>query len=319
MSLLNILSDIARERGLTDTQSERDSRVDDINSAAKELHDCCDIPEALDEEVFDINVESQQVALPGYVGKVRGHRYFDTRLAIDGDDARNRYNYSNCAENELWYMQWRQKRTSALQRELSNQSVLKFSVPIAEDADVTLQVSGKTDKSHRLMETVTLTAGSLEVITSANWISVESITKLATTKYNITVKDVEDRTVATILNSELLSNYIVYQIADTEGFQLPAETSGVEILFKKKFQPFVNDGDCFHGTDRYDRAIFWKYMETISRKSEDAILFAAKCKAIMRELLTDDEAGKRRKIKFSNKAWFNVPYRSYGNPYGYQS
>lgn len=308
MPLLNILTDIAKERGATSTVAERAVRVADVNAAALEIHNSTDVPEAMDEDVFDINVTTQQVALPSYVDKIRGHRYFDSRLAVDVDDGRNRYNYLNCGENELWYQQWRKKRTTALQRLINNQSILKFSIPLANGEPFSLDIVGQTDKSHRIIETVNFSATDIEKITAFNWKDVESITKSLLTKYNITVKDVEDNVLAIILNSEYISSYIVYQIADTEGFTLPTNTAGVEIIFKRKFQPFKNNKDTFHGTDIYDKAIFWKYMEHNSRDAEDAASYQIKCRQILTQLIDTEEAGIRRKIKFSQVAYWYLPY-----------
>ena len=308
MPLLDILTDIAVTEGQTNSDAEKAARIYQVNKAAREINKRVDVEECLREEVFDINVSSQQVALPAYVDRVRGMRYFDGRQAIDLDSMRNRYNFNFAGENELWYLQFRRKETKALSREISNQSVITVSIPLANVEAFTVTLTGKTDKSERISETLSFSATDLEKTTTSNFETVESVVKNKITKYNVSFYDVEDNLLGEVLNSEYKSSYQIYQIQDTENFSLPVSYSGIEISYKYKYQPFQNDFDCFLGTDKYDDAIVWKYLENQSRDAGDAVAYRAKCDAVIRDIASDDGTGQRTKLNFKPNAFLNLPY-----------
>jgi len=305
--LVDILTDIAIEIGQTSSNEDRDALILRINKAAEEVHEIYDLQEGKDEKVFSFDIEdSPQVALPSYIFQVRGMRCHDGRQFIELDDIRNRYNYQRYAENDLWYLRYRKKKDSPLSRAINNQSILKVSVPIAETAAFEVTVTGSTDNSYRISETLLFAAGDLQKETTVNFTNVESIVKNVITKYNVIIKDVEDNVLGMILNSEYQSHYKIYQIGDSDNFNLPVESSGIEVWFKYKYQPFKNNTDCFLGTSRYDKAIFWKFMEHHSKKVEDALAFSEKCGQAIAATTVDNDAGTRKMISFKPQAMFDV-------------
>lgn len=318
MPLSDILVDIAMTEGQVTSASEKAARIYRVNKAAREINKRVDTEEANREEVYDLNVSSQQVALPAYVDRVRGMRYFDGRQAVPLAAMQNRYNFNYAGENELWYLQFRKKESTILCREISNQSVIAVRVPLPNEEAFTVTLTGKTDKSERVSETLSFSATDLEKVTASNFIAVESAVKNKITKYNIGMFDVEENLLGEILNSEFKSVYQIYQLADTEGFTMPVSYSGVEVLFKYKFQPFKFDDDCFMGTDKYDDAIVWKYLENNSRDADDAKAYRAKCDMLLNDLASDDQAGQRTKINFQPNAYVNMPYTYYARrPFRY--
>jgi len=318
MPLLDILTNIALDIGQTSNASDKAARIFKVNQAAREIYRASDLEIGLKEEVFDFDVDdSQQVALPPYVGRVRGMRYYDGRQAISLDDMRNRYNFNFTGENELWYLQWRKKEIRPLYREIQNQSVLTLSIPIAETEAISITIIGKTDKSERIGETLVIAAGSLEVDTTNNYIEVESVVKNRITTYNVDIFDVESNQIGEILNSEYQSYCQVYQIADSDNFT-STNTTGIEIWFKYKFQPFKNDNDCFLGTDEYDDAIYWKFMEHQAKDVKNAAVYRAKCQEVLTQTFGNEQAGQRTKINFKPNPYLNLPYSYAGGPRRYQ-
>lgn len=307
--LLDILTDIEAENGRL-IGSSRDLVISRINSAAKEIHESVDLEEGLEEEIVNFNQENAQtIALPAYMDKVRGARFVDGRLAITIDDMRNRYNFAWWSENETWYLKPRSRGKSALSRSIDNQSVLILSVPVLEPTSFTVTITGKTDRAQRFQETVTFLTTDLQKQTLGNYLSVESISKSRITQSDLTIKDVEDNILGQVLNSEYHSEYRIYQIMDEEqGAILPANFSGTEILYKKKFQPFKNNGDMFLGTSRYDKAIFWKYFEHRTKNPKESGLFLLKCNQVLSQILNNDAGGVRRRINFKPQPFFKMPY-----------
>lgn len=318
MPLLDILTDLAMEIGQTNSDAQKNARIYRVNKAAREIYRLVEPEEAGREEVFSLNVDSQQVALPAYIGRVRGMRYFDGRQAISLDDMRNRYNFNFAGENELWYLQFRKKEVGALSRSLDNQSTLTLTLPIEEAEEFTVTITGKTDKSERISETLTFTTTDLSKETEANFVSVESITKSRITQYNISVYDAEDNLLGEVLNSEYQSYYQIFQIADTEGWQSTNMLDSVEVWFKYKFQPFKNDTDCFLGTDIYDDAIYWKFLEQSAKKVEDASAYMKKCSQVLSQIFQSQQNGQRTKINFKPNPFLNLPYTDVGRPFRFR-
>jgi len=310
MALIDILTDIAIEIGKAGSDGDTSARIYRINKAAEELHDANDFDEALEEKIFNFNVgNAQTITLPAYVYKVRGARYSDSRLAVTIEDMRNRYNFAWLNENETWYLKPRYKGTSPLSREINNQSTLILKIPIADTTSFTVVVTGETDKSNRISETLTFSAGTLEKETVNNYISVESIVKSRITTYDIIIYDVENNEIGRILNSEYQSYFTLWQILDEEsGSILPTDFSGVEVLYKKKFQPFKNNEDCFLGSSRYDKAIFWKFMEHRTKDNKEMGAFNLKCIQVLSQIYEGDNSSKRRRINFRPSPYFNMPY-----------
>ena len=315
MSLLDIQTDIAIEIGRAATDGDKAARTYRINKAAEEIHDACDFEEGMDEAIFNFNPSTdgaQVITLPPYVFKVRGGRYADSRTPITIDDIHNRYNFQWNYENETWYLKPRYKGQSPLARDIANQSTITLTIPVADTNAFTVVITGETDRANRISETVSFPVGTLSVESVGNYLRIESIVKSRITDSDVTILDAESNELGKILNSEYQSQYTLYQIMDEEqGTTLPTNFSGMEILYKKKFQPFKNDQDCFLGTSRYDKAIFWKFMEHRVKDVKEAMAFQQKCTQVLSQMFENDTAGKRRKINFKPSPYYNLPY-NYG-------
>lgn len=317
MPLQDILLDIAKDLGKPANQSETDMRIIDINNAVHEIHTACDLPESLKEEIFDINLPSQQVVLPAHIDKIIGMRYCDTRLSIDSDSSANRYNHQNMGEHEVWYLQWRSRGWSALTRDIQNQSVLTFRFPtgLSNGAAFTITITGQTDKSRRISETLEFSETDNTKTSVQNWVAIESIVKSTLTQYDIIVEDPDGNEMAVLPNSEYQSLYQNYQLYDTDSFANPQNQSGVEVLYKHKFFPFKNNQDTYFGTNRYDKAFYWKFMELRAKSVDTAQAYHAKCKQVIVDALSDHERTVRRKINFSRVTFWDLPYTKYTNAY----
>jgi hypothetical protein len=91
--LIDILNELSAQYGYNLANAEEKSlAISRVNYAAKELHTLTDIEEASDEIVVDINQNTQQVALPEGIGRIRGVRYYISRAKVEIDHRRNRSN-----------------------------------------------------------------------------------------------------------------------------------------------------------------------------------------------------------------------------------
>ncbi len=306
---LDLLKDIAAEEGLTlSDPNHKALAIVRANQAAKELYDSNDLKDSLREGVFDINQGESQVALPWFVDQVRGMRYYDNRMPVTPEYLSNRY--GGGIGNEIWYLKWREKENSVLQRELANESIIKFVIPLPETKDIKITINGPTTNSAKWSEIVTLLKDTTEVSTVGNYKSpLISLSKDRLTDYDIYAYDVDENQVSVLPNCLYTSYFTIYQIYDyTPPPTTTSQFSAVEVLFKRKYVSMQQDTDEFICGSRFEKAIFWKYMEHRSKDAITALSYQTKAKQIILEIEANEKAGKRERINFIAGPWFKLPY-----------
>jgi hypothetical protein len=313
MALINILRMIEASEGIPAT-SDADQKVlvtARINEAAKELYEDQDFNEAKREDIFNIDVASQVIALPWYVEYIRGWRFFNSRLPGVVDTKDNRYNEGH--GNETWYQKWRSKGFSPLMREISNESTLTFTIPEPEQEDITINIIGATALASKNQETVVIPAGSLSVESVGNYTKVNNIIKSAPCGFDITVTDAEDNVMSIIPNHRTYALYHIIQIFDWDNMYLTSTSAQVEILYKEKFNELVNDYDEFLFGDKYDKAIYWKYLAHQSKDQAVTQAFEEKCFGVLQKIADNESIGLRRVMNFRKSPYMKMPY---GQPFG---
>lgn len=310
--LLDILKELAAIGGEElDNTAQRDLLVARINHAAREIHDSTDLEESLQETILDVNVSSQRIALPPFIYQVVGLRNYLDASVKRLDNIKNYFNDS--PSNEPWDLQWRQVKSAPNQRELSNESVLKATIPLKNEESFDVIISGTTQHAYRESETLNFGPDDTEKTTLKNFREpLDSIKKSRKTKYNITIWDVENNSIAVIPNTDKKAFYKVIQI-DNNSLSIPTTFSAVEVLYKVHFTPGSDDTDVFWFTDKYDRAIIYKYRELFGSDSvETALAFNAKAKQELDSMLRTEKRGVREKINFAINPFFRMPYARSG-------
>lgn len=308
MSLRTILIDLGADLGIDITSdSERALAVHRINQAAQEIYEANDLIGSLREEVFDPNTTTQQVALPFYVGQIRGIRYYDStsRQRITIQDIRSRWNHG--MGNEVWMLRWRLISNKwPLKQNINNQSALVLSVPMAEEVCFNVTIIGQTSNSTRINETITFCPGDLTHTTKNNWKNIESIRKDITTKYDITVKDVDDVELSVIPNICHSPSYVILQVLDYEI----SSQYAIEILYKLAYFPFKEDDEDFIvGHSSYDKAIYWKYLEHEYARNKDpdgALAAHTKCDEVISQIMNNNDSGTAKTINFAPNPYFQM-------------
>jgi hypothetical protein len=304
-----ILRKCAKEVGINlNIAAQRLLLVDDVNAAAKELYQSSDLLDSLDEEVFDFYEDNEnQIALPSYAEHVRGMRNFDGRYAIDLEDPKNRY--FQALNTEIWNCRFRKKKESALSRDISNQSRLVFNIVEPEETDIVISIIGRTPNSSQLAETVVLVAGELFVETTYQYVSVNKISKDRATTFDVFIQDVNETELGVIPNNVLSTKYTVFQVMDDISSNDPSSTNAaIEVLFKRRFVPMVNDEEEFQCGDRYDDAIVWKYLENRAKDPLQGSILHGKCNKVVNAILDDAKLGVRERINTVPGPFFKLPY-----------
>lgn len=311
--LLDILKDIKSETGRDYLQSSQKAILTSrVNDAAKEIYESQDLEGSLDEQVFDLAVNSQLVALPWYAAYPRGWRYFDGRMSFKSNDIKNRYN--DGIGDEVWVYNFRSIRYSPISRDLTNETRLTFTLASAESVEFNIKIAGSTSISERITDTITFPVGTLSVSSILTFKTpIFSIIKSIPTSYNITVTDAEANEIAFLPNHRTRSYFHIIQILDTETLPVYTTNAGVEILYKLRFNKMNELYDEFLYGDTYDKAIFWKYLEQNSKDPISAAGFQLKCNQVIDSIKSDAKIAKREKLNLPANAYFNS--KMYGSKY----
>lgn len=302
--LLNILEDIAADIGLNlAVAREKNLAIIRVNQCAKEIFDAEDIAGSMREQVFDLNVLTQQVSLPHYVGEFRGWRYYDARMKIAINDLQPRYHYGR--GSEVWLLKHRFIGKFPLARFISNQSVLRITSAIPTPEEFTISISGRTPNSAAVTEKLTFAVGDTIKQTVNNWIEVTAIAKNVQTTYDQKFTDLEGNDLGTFPNASLTSEFTIIQVLDYES----TNYNTVDCLYKVKFYPFKDDYDVFCCGNEYDKAIYWKYMEHEASRREDkdtAIAALLKCNSIVKQISNSKEIGVEKLVGFCENPYMNL-------------
>lgn len=275
-----------------------------INDAVEDIYRVNDLVGSIQEQIiYWADLDSKMLSLPHYILEIRGLRWYEGGSQIVMQTPHARYQTNGYGQSSL---NWREVGQSALSRQITNASTLTFTLPLAETVAVVITVIGQTPNSTRLAEEVTIPAGSLSVDTVNDFVLVKTISKEDTNTYDIAITDADGVSLGSIPNTELKSQYKVIQVNDDRLLN-PTQLSGVEILFKRRLTPLVEDLDeVLDG--RYDEAIYWKcisnWYSTQDDKAQEAILSLQQAKAIMEQVATEYGATKEQNLQFDyNKCY----------------
>lgn len=310
MSLKSIRASIAAEAGYHPDSSTDDKAYlnSQINQVASELYSQHDLTGSLAEVIaFFTDFTEKLISTPWYVATIRASRYYDCPMGITLRDIRPRYATDGWS-NQLF--DYREIGTSSLAIQLSEWSSLVFSLPEGEvsEKDIIISVVGQTPVASQVEEQVTLVAGQNSVTTVNNWIEAPRvIEKNTTNNFDILVADVNENELAIIPNSELQSRYTIWQVQD-DSFVNVAVWNSMEILYKERFRPLVNDYDEFL-SGKYDEVLIWKFLDEYWSKQEGKgdLAIGANARWVAKLGFVNQDKGKGKKIELQT-----VPNKFYG-------
>lgn len=289
MSVSNILSLTSAKMGLNPSDAgQRAVLLRFLNEAAYELYMQSDMAGSLMEQVFKVNGD-QTIALPSYVGELRALREYTSMIPWSINQMRPRYNQSNWSD---FWRNWRLKNRSPLMSSITNESVMLVVVPSVEATPITVTITGRTAAANQITETVTV--NSTSVATTNVFIDVVAVSKSQITDYDVTITDIDGKTLTVIPNNELQA---WYQIVDVSTMPwLPTTTSSLdhylEVLYKKALPYLSNDGDEFPAPG-YDHILSNKMMQIWAQEEGKADLALAYDQLTTRSLARKHEEANR--------------------------
>ena len=316
MSLKNILLDVSSVLGLDIANADELAyHIAKINEAAEELYRSNDIPDCLREQLFSFDdSETFQVALPSQVDKIRAIRLYDTnRGQVSVEDMRPRYHKNRWGGVGKLRFQIKQQN-ALLQRSINNAALFTFTLKEVETVPVVINIVGKTTKSSRFSETLTIPAGNLSVITTKSYEEFIAIEKSSLNNYDITITDVDDEIMGEIKNYELSPRYTILKIREDDFSYLTNNSYPLnlfECLYKTAFIPFRNNYDEFPCRN-CDKLIAWKFIEhyAIFKGTPElqglAVNAATKVEQILLELNRNNDEGIDLKAEYQKNPMFEA-------------
>lgn len=310
MAFKNIIIDFMLHSGMEITNPDQLAYAKSlINTAAKELYKEVESNQVFREQLFIFDSTQLQVALPYYVHKVRGLREFNTAVKLTLEAMMPRYSADGW--NDSWSrVKWREKARAALAHDIENDGVLTFTLPDEAPEAFSVIIIGSNLKSSRIQEIVTFNIGDTQKTTVNSFINVETLRKNIPTTYDIIVTDLNENELAVFPNSEVESRYTILQISDYPLYEQTTDTQYIEVLYKTRFTPFVNDFDEFPAGSDYDIAIYWKTLEFWYARKEGKITESAASKqqaqTYKEQTDQEDQVSQEKKINFLPNSFYSL-------------
>lgn len=258
MSVKFILSQAGNKMGLDPSvEKQRSVLLRYLNEGAAELYDQADLTGSLEECLFKVNGD-QTVSFPTYFGDLRAARPFDSQIPMHINQMRPRYNVVNWPD--MW-RNYRIKNKHPLSKTVTNQSVVTVSVHAVETPPIEVTITGPTDYSACVTETLVMDA--VTKTTSETFNDIMSLTKDRVNDYNAILTDVDGQELGMIPNNQLFSLFL---IVDVSTFPFSNNNGGsqeahwVETLYKKRLTVLSKDSDEFPCAG-YDNVLVNKMMQ----------------------------------------------------------
>jgi hypothetical protein len=268
MSLKSIRTKIASETGYHPDTSDDDKIYlnAQINDSLENLYNSTDLVGSLYEVIVFFDLDTKLVSLPHYVGNVRGCRYYDSPYLVTLRDIRPRFATDAYG---IQLTDFREIGQSTLGVQLTEWSKITFSLPEGEVAekDITIAVIGETPIASRVEEQIIIHEGENTATTTNNWREAPKvIQKNDVCAMDIFITDVNGRDLGVLPNYLLSPRYLIWQIRD-DNMVGQTTINSIEVLYKEKLRPLVNDYDEFL-FGKYDDIIAWQFLELYWTKQE---------------------------------------------------
>jgi len=290
MALSYILQQVGYKCGLNPSvDGERAVLLRFVNTAAKELYHMSDMAGCLEEQCYKIN-SNQTIALPDYVGQIRAMREQYSHIALKLSQMRPRYNQFNW---ESEWRNWRLKGLYPLQTSLTNQSYLTISVKAVESTPVVVNISGTSDGSSNMFETVVMTSTTMTTVNEYN--DITSFTKSAVNQYDVILSDADGNQISYIASDKLRALFQIVDISALPWYppNINPLLGWVEVLYKKALPTFSNDTDEFPAPG-YDEVIITKCLQLWAEEDKDAnsaIQYYNKAQQMLAQIHEDTNRG----------------------------
>ena len=309
MSLATIKLAVTRKLGIGSDADSQSWLVDAINKAAREAYAGTDLVGSVCEQYFQYRVDENQATFPHYVGHLRAIRGSNLRYPIDVMALSPRYHRS--AWDSANQFKFRVRNVTPLMQHSLNSAPLTITIPKAVATDVSVVVTGSTERAAKARETITIPAGSTSAIGQFSFSptglmpqGVSTLTK-GLTEYDVAVTDADDTVLAVLASNRRYSRYVIVELFERTKIATMTNTA-IEVLYKQFLPELVEDSDELP-IDGYDDAIVWKVLENEAGKPDDALAYRAKYEAVCNAISADAEHSIQTPIDMGRSRFISSP------------
>lgn len=316
MSVKYILNQVGNKTGLNPADTaQRETMLRWLNEAAPELWVQSDMANSLVEQVFKVNGD-QTIALPHYVGQLRAVREFFSQIPWHINQQRPRYNVSNWSD--MW-RNWRIKGQQAFTTSVRNESVLVITVPEVEIPPIEITITGPTENSSSICETVVMDAVSKNTVNQFI-ADPTGASKNRVNQFDVTISDIDSLEMTKIPNNMLETCFLVVDISSFPWSpqSVSQQDHYVEVLYKKTLPYLKNDGDEFPAKG-YDNVLVNKMLQLWAEeqgKTEMALGYDAKATRSLARIHEDQNRATEDTVIFVPNAHDTLLWRLRNRPYG---
>lgn len=308
--LSNVLIRLAANTGLHPVQ-QRTTLVNLLNQAADELYNMLECNKIYREVTLVVAPDSV-VALPSFIGELRGMRMHTNELPFDlASMSSPRYVSTTLS---FKFKNWRDKGDSAIQFIPTTFGQLTFSTTVVEDSPISIIVSGQTNKAFRIEETVVMDSLSKST-TNLFGPRIDSIACLSNRSSDVVVTDALGNVLATLYNTDKKTRYkivdvsqIFWTLDSSDGNSL------IDVCYKIPKTVLSNDSDSFYAGDDFDNAWFAMamsiYLKPQTGRADEAMQFKADAIQSCQSAKESGEAEIVKKVGYGRNKFFGL-FRKY--------
>jgi len=308
--LTEVLTRIAADTGFDPVQ-QRSALINLLNQGARELYNMLEC-NALYREVTLVVPPDSVIALPSFVGQLRGMRMHTNELPFDlASIGQPRYTATTL---QFKFKNWRDLGISAILTYPTTVGPLTINCPLVEQSPVEIKISGQTNIAQRLEETILIDENT---VTTINLFGPEiyGITCVSDRTADITISDANGTLLAILYNNDLKTRYkkvdvsqIFWTLDTQEGQSL------IDVCYKVPISRLTEDSDAFYAGDDYDNAWYSMcmhlFLTPLQGRGDEAL--AAKAAAI--QACTAAKEGSEqeiiKKLFFGRNKFFGI-FRKY--------
>lgn len=308
--LIDVLTQVAADTGL-DSVQKRDLLLQLLNRAAREMYDLLE-SNKLYREVTLVVPSNKVVALPSFIGELRGMRMHTNELPFDLHSlAQPRYVNTTLQHK---FKNWRDMGESAIHTDLENVGVLTLTCPAIETENVTVSISGQTNNASKVEELVLINDTSVDT-TNQFGPAIFTISCLSKRENDITIYDADGNEIAILYNTAKKTRYKLVDVSQI-FWTIDTTDSGsyIDVLYKVPKIELYRDTDSFFAGDDFDEAWYnmtmHLFLKPLQNRQSDSQAFAIAALNILTAAKESAEQGMVKKISFGRNKFFGI-FRKY--------
>lgn len=301
--LINVLKRVAADTGFEET-SQRNALLAILQQAADKLHDLIEC-NSIFRECSLVVTPDAVVALPSYVGAIRGIRPYNYDVPFTVNSMRPRYvtNTQNYRKDN-----WRDLGNSPIHTDMETIGPLKIFSSVSEDAS--LYISGQTNSAAKVEETIVLN-GAAQETTNLFGPTIFKIASLEPRTCDVTIKDTNDIELAVLYNTD---QQTAYKLIDVSQYFWSQDTDLgeciVDVLFKSTKTKLILDTDSFYAGDEYDDAWYHMamhvYFMPFENRKEDAKNAYGSAMLDLKAIKESNEGELEKRLSFGPNKFYSL-------------